>query len=71
MTNKNHESAEAEDTERNARGQFLRGSKGGPGRPRGSRAKLGEAFVEALAADFSEHGVKAIELVRLRDPLLM
>ncbi len=34
---------------RNARGQFLHGATGNPaGRPRGSRNKLGEAFIDAL-----------------------
>jgi len=45
-------------------GQFLKGKKGGPGRPRGSRNKLGEAFIEALHDDFQEHGVDTIVKVR-------
>jgi hypothetical protein len=67
MTNKNHESAEAEATERDAKGRFLSGNKGG-GRSKGARSRLGEAFIEALAADFNEHGVATIEKVRTRDP---
>ena len=35
------------------------------GRPKGSRHKLGEQFVQALQADFQEHGPEAI--VRVRD----
>jgi len=66
MTHKSHHNAEAEDNERDDRGRFLSGNKGG-GRPRGARSKLGEAFLEALAADFAEHGVEAIKLVRTRD----
>lgn len=52
---------------RDHRGRFLTGNTGG-GRPKGSRNKLGEAFVQALADDFSEHGVAAVEKVRQSDP---
>ena len=38
------------------------------GRPKGSRNKLGEAFVAALHADFIEHGPAVIETVRLEKP---
>lgn len=38
------------------------------GRPKGSRNKLGEQFVQALQADFQEHGKKAIETVRAERP---
>lgn len=41
---------------------------GNPGRPKGSRNKLGEAFVTALHDDFQAHGVKAIETVRTERP---
>jgi hypothetical protein len=41
---------------------------GNPGRPKGSRNKLSEAFVAAVYDDFQEHGVKAIEEMRLADP---
>ena len=45
------------------------GQSGNPaGRPKGARSKLGEAFLEALAEDFSEHGVKAIKDSREKDP---
>ena len=41
------------------------GQSGNPaGRPRGSRNKLGEAFIAALEADFNEKGVEAIRKVR-------
>lgn len=49
-------------------GQFVKGKKGGPGRPVGSRNKLGEAFLSALNDDFEEHGQKAIETVRSEKP---
>lgn len=38
------------------------------GRPKGSRNKLGEAFIEALHDDFKMHGVSAIETVRVAEP---
>jgi hypothetical protein len=41
---------------------------GNPGRPKGSRNKLGEAFIEALHADFQEEGVVAIQNMRTNDP---
>lgn len=41
---------------------------GNPGRPKGSRNKLGEAFIAALHDDFTEHGVETIAKVRLERP---
>jgi hypothetical protein len=41
---------------------------GNPGRPRGSRNKLGEAFIAALAEDFAKHGPAVIEKVRTDKP---
>lgn len=41
---------------------------GNPGRPKGSRNKLGEAFVEALHDDFQAEGVAAIQNMRANDP---
>ena len=38
------------------------------GRPKGSRNKLGEAFIQAMHADFEEHGTKVIEQVRIEKP---
>jgi hypothetical protein len=43
-------------------------AKGNPGRPKGARNKLGEAFIEALHDDFNEHGVAAIRTVRAEKP---
>ena len=41
---------------------------GNPGRPKGARNKLGEAFLEALLTDFAENGVKAITDMRDKNP---
>ena len=43
--------------------QFKIGGPGGPGRPKGSKNKLSEHFLHALAEDFKKNGVEAIERV--------
>jgi hypothetical protein len=48
-------------------GRFLPGNIGG-GRPKGSRNKLAEHFLEALAQDFAEHGRAAIVACRAEKP---
>ena len=48
-------------------GRFITGNCGG-GRRKGSRNKLGEAFLSALQDDFQENGVAAIERVRMERP---
>ena len=35
------------------------------GRARGARNKLSQAFLEAFAADFEEHGAEVIRIVRM------
>lgn len=44
--------------------QFKPGNDGGPGRPKGSRNKLSESFLKALADDFEKHGTDVIEKLR-------
>lgn len=52
-----------------AGGKFRAGESGNPaGRPLGSRNKLGEQFVKALAEDFAAHGVDVISAVRRDKP---
>lgn len=43
-------------------------AKGNPGRPKGSRNKLGEAFLSDMLADWEEHGKQAIATVREERP---
>jgi hypothetical protein len=38
------------------------------GRPKGARNRLGSQFLEALEADFNQHGAKAIAAVREKKP---
>ena len=48
---------------------FKKGQSGNPaGRTKGSRNKLGEQLIQALCADFEEHGMKSIETMRTDRP---
>ncbi len=49
-------------------GRFVAGNSGNGGRPKGSRNKLGEAFVADMLADWEAHGVQAIAKVRDEKP---
>src|SRR5262245_40149591 len=49
-------------------GRFKTGNNGG-GRPRGSRNKLGEAFVTDLFEDWQKHGKSVIAFARAEDPV--
>lgn len=55
-----------EQTQRATNGTFAAGN---PGRPKGARNRLGEAFVLAMMKDFETHGATTIELARMEDPL--
>jgi len=49
--------------------QFKPGEVRNPaGRPKGTRNKLGEAFIKAMHEDFEAHGPKVIETVRTEKP---
>lgn len=49
--------------------RFKPGQSGNPsGRPRGARNRLAGELLEALADDFSQHGVSAVTKVRETDP---
>lgn len=56
------------DVERDDKGQFKLGHTGMGGRPKGSRNKLGEAFLDNLYADWQEHGVTALQECRQQNP---
>lgn len=63
-----HEAPEPTGSEQNPN-LFKPGQSGNPkGRPKGSRNKLGEAFLEAMHNDFEQHGVSVIERVRCEKP---
>ena len=47
---------------------FQPGNPGGPGRPKGSKHRISEAFLRAIADDFEAHGIEAIEQCRRDDP---
>lgn len=49
-------------------GRFLPGNSGGPGRTRGARNKLGEAFVADMLADWEKNGAETIKKVRADRP---
>lgn len=49
-------------------GQSTQFQIGNPGRPKGSRNKLGEAFISALHDDFLDNGKQVIETVRAEKP---
>ncbi len=47
---------------------FQTGNTHGKGRPLGSRNKFSQAFIDAVAEDFYEHGDDVIKLLRHEDP---
>lgn len=67
MSAEQTESAFVSGEKRDEAGRWLVPPKS-PGRPKGARAKLGEAFLEAMLADFTQHGDGVIEIVRDEKP---
>lgn len=57
----------ADAPQQDEKGRFVSGNSGG-GRPKGSRNKLGEQFIQDLYADWIEHGVAAVAVVRAERP---
>lgn len=54
---------------RDERGRFPPGVSGNPaGRPKGSRHKLEEEFLRAMADNFAKGGVETLEILRATDP---
>ena len=60
--------SETEIIEKDEKGRFLPGNSGFGGRPKGSRNKLGEDFIKALHDDFDQHGIAAIQAMRIAKP---
>jgi hypothetical protein len=50
-------------------GKATRFQPGNPGRPKGSKNKLGEEFIHALYEDFKANGTGTIEIARRTDPV--
>jgi hypothetical protein len=48
--------------------KFQPGNPGGA-RPRGAKNRLAWAFIEALREDFEAHGMEAIRIARIEDPV--
>src|SRR5262249_19812467 len=58
-----------ETTEKKQDTRFKPGQSGNPaGRPKGSRNKVSEKLLDALAIDFDDHGKEVIEKVRVERP---
>jgi hypothetical protein len=56
------------DEQRDRGGRFVNGGKAGPGRPRGSRSKLSEDFLQDLHAAWNAHGIQALERCAMEEP---
>jgi hypothetical protein len=54
--------------QRNRGGRFVIGGKAGPGRPKGARSKLSEAFLADLHEVWEKRGMKALEQCATKKP---
>jgi hypothetical protein len=63
-----HLPASEHQSARDSHGRFQKGNIGGPGRPKGSRNKLGEDFISAICEDWTEHGAAVLKQVRQTSP---
>ena len=59
---------DSSNTSRDPKGRFLTANNGGPGRPKGSRNKLGEEFLDDLIEEWRASGKKALALCAAREP---
>jgi len=59
---------DSSNTSRDPKGRFLTANNGGPGRPKGSRNKLGEEFLDDLIEEWRANGKKALALCAAREP---
>src|SRR5262249_51513272 len=49
-------------------GRFLMGHNGGPGRPKGSRNKLAQEFIDACYDSWQTHGAAALDRMATESP---
>jgi hypothetical protein len=56
------------DSKRDRGGRFVNGGKAGPGRPRGARSRLSEAFILDLHTVWEETGIKALRTCAAEKP---
>ena len=63
------EAVEIITTEIKNRGAAHRFKPGNPGRPKGSRNKFGQDFIDAIADDFATHGREVLAKVRQEFPV--
>ncbi|MEM7209571.1 MAG: DUF5681 domain-containing protein [Pseudomonadota bacterium] len=60
---------ESTDNKQSKPWQFKPGQSGNPaGRPKGSRNKFSQKFIDTLAADFEDNGAHVIEKLRYENP---
>ncbi len=48
--------------------QFKDGHSGGPGRPKGARNKVTQAYLEAVAKSFAKNGPEVLEIIKEKRP---
>jgi hypothetical protein len=61
-------SIENTEQRRDEDGRFVMGHNGGPGRPKGSRNKLAQDFIDKVYEDWQAHGAAAIVAMREQSP---
>jgi hypothetical protein len=66
---KNQRQTETENGRDKETGRFIAGNSGNGGRPKGSRNKLGEAFIADLFSEWETSGVASLRRVSAMDPV--